>query len=102
MSIPGNVKSAFSGLSKAEQKQFRKEFSKRSKGLGTAYLAWLLLGWHYLYLGRVGMQFAFWITGGFLLVGWVFDFFRLPGMIARHNEDVARQLMVDYKAIARA
>ena len=63
-------------------------------------MAWLLLGWHYLYLGRVGMQFAFWFTAGFLVIGWVIDFFRVPGMVRRHNDDVALELMAQHKLMA--
>jgi len=43
------------------------------------------------------MQFAFWFTLGFLFVGWIIDFFRLPGMVGRLNEDRARELMSEYK-----
>ena len=65
-----------------------------------AYIAWLVFGWHYLYMGRVGMQFAFWCTGGFLVVGYLIDFFRVPGMVSLRNEDLARELMAQHKLMA--
>lgn len=100
MALPASVQAALKGLDKVEQKAFRKEFNQRSRSTFTGYLAWALLGWHYLYLGKVGLQFAFWFTGGFLVVGWLIDFFRLPGMIRQFNDDLARQLMVEHKALA--
>lgn len=100
MALPASVKAALNSLDPAQQKAFKKDFNRRKKSTGTAYLAWLLLGWHYLYLGRVGMQFAFWFTGGFLVVGWIIDFFRIPGMVGRMNEDTARELMAQHKTMA--
>jgi hypothetical protein len=39
------------------------------------------------------------LTLGGLLVWWFIDLFRLPGVVARHNEDVARALIVEYRLI---
>lgn len=100
MQFPPSVRAAFNGLDKAQQKAFQKEYSVRARSLTTAYVAWLLLGWHYLYLGKVGMQFAFWFTFGFLIVGWFVDFFRVPGMVRRANEDIARELMTQHRLLA--
>ena len=75
-------------------------YRDRRKSLLVTYLAWFTLGWHYLYLGRTATQFAFWFTAGGFLVWWALDFFRLPGVVRRVNEDTARALMADYRAIA--
>jgi hypothetical protein len=64
-----------------------------------AYLAWLLFGWHYLYLRRVGLQLAFWVTLGGFGIWWLVDLFRVAGLVNRMNEDMARELMVQYKAL---
>lgn len=100
MGIPASVKRALAKLEPAQQKAYKRDYGRRCKSTVVAYLAWLLLGWHYLYLGRVGMQFAFWFTGFFLLIGWFIDCFRIPGMVSRHNEDLARELMVQHKMMA--
>jgi TM2 domain-containing membrane protein YozV len=97
MALPPSVQAAFSTLTKEQQRAFKQEYQRRVKSTLIAYLAWLLLGWHYLYVGRVGMQFAFWFTFGFLIVGWFIDFFRVPGMVRRHNDDLARSLMSQHK-----
>jgi len=100
MGYPAVVSTALAKMDSRQQRDFRRDYARRSKSVLVAYLAWLLLGWHYLYMGRVGMQFAFWITGGFFVVGWVLDFFRIPGMVGRHNEDLARTLMAQHRAMA--
>jgi len=100
MALPPSVKNAKAGLTKDQQRAFNQELSRDSKSVVMAYVAWLLLGWHYLYLGRVGMQFAFWFTGCFLIVGWFVDFFRIPGMVKKHNDETARRLMTQHKMMA--
>jgi hypothetical protein len=97
--LPSSARAALQTLSPEAQRDFQRDYGRRSKSLLFAYLAWFLLGWHYLYMGRIGMQFAFWFTLGFLIVGWFVDFFRLPGMIRRMNEDTARALLGDYKTM---
>jgi hypothetical protein len=96
MGLPSPVNAALS----TQQKAFRRDYASRSKSIFVAYLAWFLLGWHYLYLGRVGIQFAFWFTAGFFIVGWVIHFFRVPRLVARYNEDIARELMTQHKMMA--
>ena len=94
-----SIKMALESLPPEVQKDFMRDLNKRSKSIVVAYLAWFLLGWHYLYLGRVGKQFAFWFTAGFLVVGWIVDFFRLPGMVALVNDDMALSLISQYKTM---
>jgi hypothetical protein len=98
--LPVAVKAAHAKLDPKMRKAFARDYSKRRKSLLFAYLAWFLLGWHYLYLKRVGLQFAIWFTLGGFLVRWLLDFFRLPGLVGRLNEDTARELMVRYRAMS--
>lgn len=100
MALPPSVQVAMGNMNAAQQKIFKREYNAKSKSTLVAYVAWLLLGWHYLYLGKVGMQFAFWFTFGFLVVGWFIDFFRIPGMVAQYNSDIARELMAQHKMMA--
>lgn len=65
----------------------------RRKKRRYAYLAWLCLGSHHLYLGRPLVQILFWLTLGGLLFWWVADLFRLPGMVERHNRQQVRQVL---------
>lgn len=77
-------------------------YASRAKSLFVAYIAWLIFGWHYLYLKRTGLQIAFWASFFTIIIGpcwWVIDAFRIPGMVRKLNEDTARELMVQYKAL---
>ncbi|MDR3560847.1 MAG: TM2 domain-containing protein [Negativicutes bacterium] len=97
--MKSSIKMAMASLPPEAQKEFMRDLNKRSKSVVVAYLAWFLLGWHYLYLGKTGKQFAFWFTFGFLVVGWIVDFFRIPGMVALVNDDMALSLISQYKTM---
>ena len=100
MARPGSIQAAVDGLPVEAQKDFNRDYRKGAKSILVAYIAWLLLGCHYLYLGRVGVQFAVWFTLGFLIVGWVVDFFRIPGMVKQKNGELACELVISqYKLI---
>lgn len=99
MSLPNTVKNAYQALGPHQQKAFRKEYGRRKRSMFVSGLAWLMLGWHYLYFGKAGMQFAFWFTAGGMGVWWLVDLFRLPGMVKTANEDLARELMVQHKSL---
>jgi hypothetical protein len=62
------------------------------KKTSTAQLLWLI-GSHYAYLDKWGVQFLYWATlGGFLL--WAFaDIFRIPSMVIEYNRRVAPGLL---------
>jgi hypothetical protein len=48
------------------------------------------------------VQFLFWFTLGGLLVWWLVDAFRIPGLVRQYNEDVAVSLMRDLAIMAQA
>lgn len=100
MNLPPVVAGSLAKLDPSAQKAFFRDFKRRRKSLAIAYVAWLLIGWHYLYTGRILLQFAFWFTFGGFLIWWIVDFFRVPGIVARVNEDIARELMGQYRAMA--
>jgi len=96
MGLPACVEVAQVKIDPKMQEAFARDYARRRKSLLIAYLL-CLLGWHYLYLGKISLQFALLITmGGFLVWGFV-DLFRLPGMVARHNEDTAWELVSQYR-----
>ena len=99
MAGPRSLLPSYERLPQAAQISVKRDYERRKKSMLFAYLAWLTLGWHYLYPRRVGLQFAFWVTLGGLLVWWLVDLFRVAGMVNRLNEDTARELMVQYKAL---
>lgn len=69
------------------------ELEGRRRKRRYAYLAWLCLGSHYLYLERRFTQALFWLTGGGLLLWWIADLFRLPALVAHHNRRAVGELL---------
>jgi hypothetical protein len=75
-------------LSDAERAVYASEVVAREKSILVGYVMWFLVGFHYAYVGRWVAQLLFWISGGGLLVWWIIDLFRVPGMIRAHNREV--------------
>lgn len=101
MSIPTTLLPVFESLKPDVQIRVSRDYESRRKSKTFAYMAWFFLGWHYLYLRRVGLQFALWLSCLVVIgfVWWFIDLFRISGLVDRMNEDLARQLMVEYKAL---
>lgn len=70
-------------------KQF---LQSKIKSTGTAYLMWFLLGAHYAYLGKWGVQILFWITLGGLGIWAFIDLFTMSGKVENYNQQFFRQI----------
>ncbi len=64
----------------------------KMKSSGIAYLLWFFLGIHYIYLGKWGWQFLYWITAGGLGFWAFFDLFTIPGKVDRYNRRLSVQI----------
>lgn len=99
MSIPASLQGVFQTLPANTQALVWRDYEHRKKSGLLAYVLWFCFGFHYLYLGRVGLQIIYWLTfagfGFWMLV----DIFRIPAMVERRNEDILRELMAQYQAI---
>ena len=62
------------------------------KSTGTAYLFYFLLGMHYAYLGKWGLQILFWVTLGGFFIWALIDLFTIPGKVNKYNLEISRQL----------
>jgi TM2 domain-containing membrane protein YozV len=96
MGLPAGVKEIQATLDPEVHEAFARDYTRRRKSLLITYLL-LLMGFHYLYLGRIGLQFAFFLTAGGLFIWTIADLFRIPGMVARQNEDIAWTLTTRYR-----
>src|SRR4051794_25807713 len=74
----------------SSQMAFFNEYEQKRKSVAVGYLTWLI-GFHYLYARKVGVQFAFWLTAGGFWIWYIADLFRLPAIIRSANEQIARQ-----------
>lgn len=97
--LPAMVKNELSKLSHQKQEEFIDEFKRRRKDIVVAYLLGAI-GFHYLYLGRIGLFFAFAFTGGGFLIWYFVDLFRTLGMVKDYNRDVAMEIMRNLKVIS--
>ncbi len=98
--LPTMVYNELSKLSVRKQEEFAEEYKRKAKSIGVAYTLWLLIGWHYIYLRKWGIQILFWLTGGGLFIWWLVDLFRIRGMIRDYNKDIAMDVLKSSKAIS--
>lgn len=70
----------------------RYELLNEVKNTTNAYIFWILVGAHYAYMGRWGIQIIFWITLGGMGFWWFIDLIRIPGIVRRHNAPIFHQL----------
>lgn len=99
MSIPYALNGVFQSLPANTQAMVLRDYEVRKKSGFFAYLFWFFFGFHYLYLGRIGIQLIYWLTIGGFGFWMLIDLFRIPGMVERKNEDIARELVAQYQAM---
>jgi hypothetical protein len=99
--LPAMVRNELAKLSSQKQEEFLEEYERKEKSIFVGYILWLLLGWHYAYQKKWGIQILFWITGGGLFIWWLIDIFRVHGMINNYNKDKAIEVMRNLRAITR-
>ncbi len=98
--LPAMVRNELGKVSPQKQEEFIEEYRRKTKSCGVAYILWFLLGWHYIYLRKWGLQFLFWVTLGGFVFWWLVDLFRVPGLIDDYNKDVATDVMRNLKAVS--
>lgn len=91
--LPPTVRHAVAQLDRTSQAALFNEYEQKKRKLSVAYVAWLLLGWHYLYVRKVGVQFAFWLTLGGFWFWWIVDLFRMPSIVRSCNDQIAREAL---------
>ena len=74
----------------------------RPKSSTVAYLFWLLLGCHYLYLRKPFIQLLYWVTWGGFFVRMFVDLFRIPGMVDEWNQRTFEPEMFPPRPILRS
>ncbi|HEY7437028.1 MAG TPA: TM2 domain-containing protein [Methylomirabilota bacterium] len=91
-SLSRTVREQLAYLTPDQQRAFLWRYRAQAKSPIVA-LAFLPLGWHYLYLRKRGLQVLFWLTLGGLAAWWVLDFFRIRGLVREYNRRVATHVM---------
>lgn len=96
--LPSMLKEALANMSPSKQQHFMEEYNRKKKSVGLAYFFLLLcLGMPYGYLGKWGLQIAYWITGAGVFIWGIYLLFALPGVVKDVNRDIASQIVRDLK-----
>ena len=90
--LPPTVQHTVSQMDAMSQNAFFNEYQKKRKKLAVAYMLWLI-GFHYIYLRKVGLFFAYWITGAGIGIWAIVDLFRMPSIVRSANEQSAREAL---------
>ena len=101
--LPSMVKETLAKMSVSQQQQFVEEYKRKKKSTGVAYFFLLLcLGMPYGYLGKWGLQFAYWLCLAiFIGFFWMlYLLFALPGLVRDTNRDIATQIVRDLKVMS--
>jgi len=77
---------------------FDSEWNRRTKSSGVGFLC-AVLGLHYAYLGRWGLQVIYWLTAGGLLIWWFVDLIRVFVLVRDRNADEAVLALRDVRAL---
>lgn len=97
--LPLMVNNELSKLPADRQREFVEEYNRKEKSVSTAYLLWLLLGWHYAYINKWPLQILFWISLGGVGIWWFIDAFRMQNIIDDENRNIAVSVIRDMKII---
>lgn len=68
------------------------ELQGKIKSVGIAYLLWFVLGAHYAYLGKWGVQFLYWITLGGVGIWALIDLFTMSKKVSNINAPLLEQI----------
>lgn len=89
------VQRKYSDLSAEQQQIFDDEFTRRKRSVGTAYILWFFLGWHYAYVNKWALLLLYIITLGGFAIWAIVDLFRIPKIIADYNNTLAVEILRD-------
>jgi hypothetical protein len=71
-------------------------YNERKLETGKTWILFLLLGWYYGSINKIGKQILFYLTLGGLGVWTLYLLFTLNGNIKKHNIHIAKQVGLRY------
>ncbi len=87
------VAMALGNMTPQERDIFDHEYGKRRQGVAAVVVLGVLFPIHFFLIGKSGLGVAYWLTGGFLVVGWVVCWFLAPSMTREYNEQTANEII---------
>lgn len=91
--LPFAVNAQVAALPEELQKEFLKEYNRRSKNIIVPYVLHFFFPAHYLYLDKFLTQILFWLTFGGFFIWWFVDIFRIPSLVKRRNAEIADEVL---------
>lgn len=100
MSYPTIVRNSMDKMTEEQRREYLEEYRRKKKSYVFAYFSWVLVGFHYAYLGKWGVQLVFWLTCGGLFIWYFIDIFRIPGLVDNKNREIAVEALKDWKILS--
>ena len=103
-SLPPDMLKGILLLSPDTQALFVDGYRGRARTVQTSYLFWFV-SLYYAYLDEWFLQFAFWLSWSLFfpgLIWWIVDAFRLQGLVRKHNEGIAKDVLRNIASIQAA
>lgn len=94
------LESGMENLTEEQRLLYEKEISRKKKSNIPAYFLWII-GLHYAYFGKWGIQVLFYLTAGGCTIWWLIDLFRIPGIIRNINLDRSIEVLKNIKSITK-
>lgn len=82
----------FQILSPSKKQELCKIYKEQKRSDGVLLFMWLF-SFHYAYVGKWKLFFAFFFTLGGIMIWWVIDFFRLDTILKEYNSNKAEELL---------
>ncbi len=99
--LPSMVRNELLSLPIQRQEEFLEEYRRRARKPALGYFLWLI-GWHFAYLKRWGMQVVYILSFGGLIVWQLVELFLVGRRMREYNRDVAIDVLRHLKEITRA
>lgn len=91
--LPPSVQHTVASMDTLSQNAFFSEYEKLKRKTSVSYILWFIVGCHYLYNKKVGMQFLYWFTFAGAGIWALVDLFRMPSIVRETNDGIARSAL---------
>ncbi len=98
---PPVLRQAVLAMTEAQRETFLAEYKRKRKSPLVTWILTLLLGLHYVYLGRWGKALLFWVTFGGIFMWWLLDLCRPRQLTNEVNADIASEVLRTVGALAQ-
>ena len=95
--LPSDVGSAVSKFTDEQRVFFWERYNRETRSVGAMVALAILFPIHFFFLDRTGLGVAYWLTAGFVFVGWFVIIFLTPGWVREYNAQRGRAIASDIR-----